>query len=313
MIPQFPEFKKIEITDQEEVTNFTKNYPVYSDFNFISLFCWDTDDRRQFSMLNNNLVVRLTDDISGKEFFSFLGNNQVPETIRSIFKYAKKQNIRPILRMIPQETINFCSAEELRVEIKEDRDNFDYVYSVNEIASLEGGKYSRQRRLAKRFESQYGDSCEVKVVELNDSAELSVITNVWEKWNSVRESYSKREEKALLKLLKYVDNFNLISIVVFVQEKPIAFMIAQICNESTAVSHFGKADYHFTGVFSFLMREASKKLRERNCDLLNLEEDLGLGQIRLMKEQYRPISFMRKYSLEQKTGVLQWLKSMIQY
>ena len=30
MIPKFPKFKKLEITDKDDIESFTKNYPPYS-------------------------------------------------------------------------------------------------------------------------------------------------------------------------------------------------------------------------------------------------------------------------------------------
>ncbi len=34
MLPQFPQFKPLELTDKEDIENFTKNFPPYSDFSF---------------------------------------------------------------------------------------------------------------------------------------------------------------------------------------------------------------------------------------------------------------------------------------
>lgn len=311
MIPQFPEFKKIEISDQGEINEFVKNFPVYSDFNFVSLYCWDVDNKRQISMLNGNLVLIITDDITGKKFITFLGTNAIEDTAEKLFAFARKKRMRRVFKMIPQETVNFFSTMHPEVEIREDRDNFDYIYSVDELSKLDGGKYSRQRRLAKRFESSYGNSMRIEKIELSDGDGLEAVSHIFRKWNSIKESYSKREELALQKLFQSADNFNLTNLAVFVDEKPVGFLIMQICNEETAISHFGKADYSYTGIFPFLVRESAKLIKEHGCSFFNFEEDLGLGQIRLMKEQYRPISFMRKYTVELKESFWRRLLSVL--
>jgi hypothetical protein len=41
MLPEFPKFKSIEISDKEDVEKITKKYPPYSDFNFVSMWSWD--------------------------------------------------------------------------------------------------------------------------------------------------------------------------------------------------------------------------------------------------------------------------------
>lgn len=75
MIPEFPKFKHIELIDKEEIEQITHKYPPYSDFNFVSMWSWDIKGEIRISKLNNNLVVRFTDYLSGNPFFSFLGDN----------------------------------------------------------------------------------------------------------------------------------------------------------------------------------------------------------------------------------------------
>ena len=39
MIPEFPEFKKLELSNKEEIEKITQKFPPYSDFNFVSMWC----------------------------------------------------------------------------------------------------------------------------------------------------------------------------------------------------------------------------------------------------------------------------------
>jgi len=41
MIPEFPQFKNLELTDKIDVEKFTSKFPPYSDFNFVSMWSWD--------------------------------------------------------------------------------------------------------------------------------------------------------------------------------------------------------------------------------------------------------------------------------
>ena len=81
MIPTFPNFKKLEISDKKEVEEYTSNFPPYSDFNFTSLWAWDTNEKRMISKLNGNLVVQFTDYITCEPFFSFLDYSSHSNTI----------------------------------------------------------------------------------------------------------------------------------------------------------------------------------------------------------------------------------------
>ena len=55
MIPQFPKFKHVEVTDREAVETHTHRFDPYSDFNFTSLWAWDTSNERMISELSDSL------------------------------------------------------------------------------------------------------------------------------------------------------------------------------------------------------------------------------------------------------------------
>lgn len=60
MIPEFPEFKKLELSDEEKIEKITKKFPPYSDFNFVSMWSWNIYNTVTISQLKKNLVVLLT-------------------------------------------------------------------------------------------------------------------------------------------------------------------------------------------------------------------------------------------------------------
>ena len=136
MIPEFPEFKKLELSDKEDVEVFTKKFPPYSDFNFVSMWSWDIKGEMRLSQLNNNLVVRFTDYLTGDPFFSFLGDNEVNDTIKKLLEFSKSEGLRIKLKLIPECSIK--NADITKYNIKEDEDNSDYIYNVQLISEYKG-------------------------------------------------------------------------------------------------------------------------------------------------------------------------------
>jgi hypothetical protein len=102
MIPAFPDFKKVEVTDREAVEAHTHKYEPYSDFNFISLWAWDTSGERMISELNGNLVVRFTDYSTNEPFLSFLGTNETEHTARTLIDYCKENGLPTTLKLMPE-------------------------------------------------------------------------------------------------------------------------------------------------------------------------------------------------------------------
>ncbi len=299
MIPEFPNFKKLELTDKEEVEKFTSKFPPYSDFNFTSLWVWDTNNERMISELNGNLVVRFTDYENCEPFFSFIGNNDLENTAHELIDFAKKSNTSPILRCVPEESVNILLKSDLLIE--EDKDNFDYIFSIPELFNLKGVKFKEKRHLATRFLREHPNaSFELK--NLNDINILEQIVSVFHRWEDKKESDKKThdfeyEEKAINRLLHIPDNHNLIISCVLLDNAMIGFSVDEILSSEYAISHFIKADISFSGIYDFLNEKVSKHLASQNITLWNWEQDLGIENIRKSKTSYHPINFLKKYKI----------------
>ena len=127
MIRVFPEFKPVTLEDRESIQNHTHMYDPYSDFNFFSLWAWDTDNKRQISELNGNLVLLITEYNTEEPLLSFLGTNKPTETALELLKYAEENNLSTTLRYLPEVSAEGIESDE--VLVSEDRGDFDYIFS----------------------------------------------------------------------------------------------------------------------------------------------------------------------------------------
>ena len=59
MLPEFPKFKSIELSDKEDVEKITHKYPPYSDFNFVSMWSWDIKGEMRISEFYGNFMSNL--------------------------------------------------------------------------------------------------------------------------------------------------------------------------------------------------------------------------------------------------------------
>ena len=299
MIPIFPNFKKLELTDKEEVEKFTSKFPPYSDFNFTSLWAWDTDGERMISELNGNLVVRFTDYETCEPFLSFLGTTEPERTARELIRFAETSGISPVLRLVPEESIKDLSGSDLLVE--EDRDNFDYIFSVSELANLQGIKFKGKRHLAGKFLREYPDiSFELK--KPNDPAMRKQIVSVFQDWTNKKIADKKAhdfeyEGMAIERLLQITNNKNLIVSCIFLSDVMVGFSIDEILPSRNTVSHFIKADISYQGIYDFLNKKLAQYLSSQGIIYWNWEQDLGIGYIKRSKMSYRPVNFLKKYKI----------------
>ena len=297
MLPKFPEFKKIDIQDREAVEVYTSKYPPYSDFNFPSLGAWDTAGERMLSVLNDNLVVRFTDYSTMEPFLSFLGDNECERTALELLQYSKENGLPSQLRLIPEISIKDIDPSVLRIE--EDRDNFDYLYSVADLTALKGANYESIRRSINTFKRNNPVvHTETKnCMDASTQSDILSVIDMWEK-NKIarRQEYEIAHElESIRKLCASSTDYNLYVIELFIDAKPKGFMIAEMLSGGYAMSHFIKADINIKGIFDFLFHENASYLQTKNVTSLNFEQDLGLAGLRQNKMSYVPQFCLKKY------------------
>ena len=297
MIPLFPEFKKVGVNDREAVESHAHRYPPYSDFNFTSLWAWDTSNERMISELNGNLVVRFTDYSSHEHFFSFLGTNEPEHTARELIRHAESLSISPTLQLVPEVSVTGMRASVLAVG--EDKDHFDYLYSTEELATLKGIRFKGKRQMLTRFMHAYPEAY-VEIGDLNNVNIQKQIISILRTWESNKKSENKEyelqhEETAITRLFQTADKHTLVVTGIFLKGSMIAFSIDEILPKQYSITHFAKADSSNRGIYDFLNSKVALHLAQNDTALWNWEQDLGVESLRRSKLSYRPTRFLKKY------------------
>jgi hypothetical protein len=251
------------------------------------------------SKLNDNLIVRLTDYETNEPSFSFLGTNEPERTARELINFAEKFGISPILRFIPEESVAGLKNSNLLVE--EDKDNFDYIFSVPKLAELQGIKFKEKRNSVNKFLREHPNAT-FELKELSSLAVREQILSVLRRWKNKKSLDNKpfdfkNEELAIDRLLHTAKDHKLITSCVFLGDTMIGFSIDEILPFQYATSHFFKADNSFNGVYDFLNNKVAQYLATQNVTLWNWEQDLGLENLRKSKMSYNPVNFLLKYKV----------------
>ncbi|MDQ3076304.1 MAG: phosphatidylglycerol lysyltransferase domain-containing protein [bacterium] len=298
MIPEFPQFKGLELSDKSDVEAHTKKFPPYSDFNFVSMWSWDIKGEMRISQLNNNLVVRFTDYLTGKPFFSFLGDNMVNETVETLLEYSKQEGLGEELKLVPEDCIKDIDKNKFKEE--EDRDHHDYLYSVSELKNMEGGKFAKKRNQVALFMKNH-PKAEVKVFDLKDINIQGQMTSLFSKWLQEKikedEIFESHEKIAVNRMLLALETCNLMGIGVFHNEKLEGFFINELTDSEHIVAHISKTNKELAGINSFLTKHNAVLLHPFEKQFFNYEQDLGIENLRVAKTRFRPIHFLKKYKL----------------
>jgi hypothetical protein len=299
MIPAFPQFKGLEMSDRSEIDKFTSLFPPYSDFNFVSLWSWDLKGEVRLSILNGNLVVRFTHYITGELFYSFIGINQVDDTAKKIIELSAKEGLAPSLILVPEKTAELLNRSDFKVS--EDADHFDYIYDLQFLSEMKGGNYETHRQLINQF-LKSGKKWEVRTIDFTEISSKNSILTLFTQWiknkgdSMLLEEY-KNEFLALNKLLSVpkTGKMRLVCFGLYVESKLIGFVMNEIVNKENSIIHFEKADTTHKGCYPFLMQQNSKHLLGLGIKYMNFEQDLGIPSLRFTKAKFRPKEFLKKY------------------
>jgi len=172
--------------------------------------------------------------------------------------------------------------------IREDRDNFDYLYSRVALATLSGRKFSKKRNLIKNFKLSHNYEIRPLLNEYTDDA-LTIL----KEWCRQREHGTDCEPAR--EALEEMETLQLCGGIYYIEDRPVGYTLGEeLAGGRTYVIHFEKAIPGYRGLYQFINQSFAALLPEQ-YEFINREQDLGDERLRQAKLSYRPIGFVKKY------------------
>jgi len=289
---EFPRFKRITVDDRNLIQEYTFSYAPYSDFNVLSLLCWNPNDDNSFSIINDNLVIIVKDYLEKNYILSVIGENKINQT------FAELLSIDDTVKLVPDFVVERIDPAEFLY--LEDRDSFDYIIETKSLSGFKESEYKTIRRYVNKFREQYPDN-RVRVLKLVDAADQKLILSLTENWcesKGFTEKEKKEEIRAIEKFIEYSPYFKTISLGLFVGNTLIAFTLNELLISGCAMGHFGKALNSYRKSSYYLEVVGAGWLNKAGYKLLNLQQDTGLSGLRQAKMVFRPAYFLKKYTVK---------------
>lgn len=299
VLPIFPEMKHLELSDREMIERYVEQFPPYSDFNFTSLFCWDTENTVRVAELNGNLIVKFQDYTEDDMFYSLLGENRLRETIDSVLEYARKEDIYD-LKLIPEFVVKNLKRKK-GLAITEDRDHRDYILSVEDHVRQEGTKFHAKRRKIRRFLEEHGDDLDMRILALGEEQVRRDVLKVFDNWAESQNRHDHEvasERQAIERLLNHYHDMAITPFGKYHGRNLVGFLFIEIVGNDYAIGHFEKADAEKDGAFQYLQHQILLYLYDRGVKFYNIEQDLGLEGLRRSKKAMNPVHFLKKYTIK---------------
>ena len=264
------------------------------EYSFANLYLWG---RQKAAVAEGQMV--LFSQFNCKTVYPYpAGEGEVKPVLEAIIRDSQErgipcritgldsEDIAEMERMFPGQFSYHC-----------DRDSYDYVYAIDDLADLKGRKYQRKRNHFNRFRENYPDYTIEPITQDN----IPQVQQMLEDWYAQRKQTDPdgdylMEQSAIYRALRHYDQLGLEGIVLVYEGRILAMTIGSRLSPDTYDIHFEKACAEADTAYTVINCEFARFLRTRHPEVqfLNREDDLGIEGLRKAKLSYYPHHLVEK-------------------
>jgi len=293
-------FRPVSLDDRELVTRLSRASGFRcTDYCFTSMYVWQDHYGLQISQLGERIVPRLLGE-TPRYSFPF-GTGELCHVIEALREDAAEFGAPLFMRGIPKIMLPELKALYPDLTFTLDRDECDYVYEAEKLATLAGKKLHAKRNHIHRFEEQ--NDWRFEPVTAENLGEVMAMNDEWMEQNYLEKHREYQAERmALTRAFTAMEALGLEGGLLRSGGKIIAYTLGEKLTDDTYVLHFEKAFAEIQGAYAMINRENAKRILELHPEIvyINREEDLGLEGLRKAKESYYPAFLEEKYSTQWK-------------
>ncbi len=188
-----------------------------------------------------------------------------------------------------------------RIEIIESRDQWDYVLYPDRLVAMKGNKLKSFRQSTNRFRKMYPEAVIIPIKEENIPEVLAfhdkAVAELLQRVDNVKEA--EREDQAIRRILKFWGdpNSRLFGFLVKVNGTIASAVVNERINEVSSIGIYQKNNYDFKGVNSYTIYKDAQMQKEMGILIMNIMQDVGVKNLRAVKEHLSPLVYIRKYSV----------------
>ncbi len=295
------EFSPLSLQDFERYTRLWNVCPVQAmDYTFVNLWGWQEYNHLQWHfskqlcwLMPKQDTAQEVDDAPLRTLWAPVGDWQAVNWQEEACLHGGAKLLR-VPELLAQVLENALPG---RVHIEENRDQFEYLYDREGLATLSGNRYQKKRNHVNGFRKTYGEP-DYRVMDESILEDVFSLQDAWCKWHECSNSPSlEAENTAINRVLSHWRDFPfLVGGALYVQDTMVAFSVGEVLADQTLGVHFEKGHSGYRGVYQ-TMNTLFVQNAGACCLRVNREQDLGEEGLRQAKMTYLPVDFLRKYTV----------------
>jgi len=229
---------------------------------------WNDDKEETFAMLPSGYP--------GKELFEDL--------------FTKIDEINTISEVHLAEWEQQLQTHHPHMDLSEDRDNADYIYDRKSLIELVEQNLHKELAHAQRFAERNPH----RVLVPSHLAKPSHMVHILDDWTQGRDMIE--DYKATKQAIMNQNELGLKGMVLYTDDKPVAFTLGEADGETRFIVHIEKANIKYRGIYQYINRAFVTSLPDTVLEI-NRAQDLGIPGLRQAKLTYEPSRLLMKYRI----------------
>lgn len=290
-------FRKVGLGDREILESLLLSLePCSCEMNFLNIYTWQEAYDTHWCIWDGFPVIWFKNE----NLLLFPGGKNPDgfppvSLLKEIVSVLHESGYPVLINHVPEEYLKaypeyqeYFTAEPMAEEYGE------YLYRVEKLVSLRGGKLAKKKNLISQFKRLYPDY-EVRPYTPDQMEQCRLLAQQWSESHE-RDTTERHEEHALQKTLDFSGALGAEGLCLYAAGKLAAFSFWTRLDSQTCDEHYEKADPSFKGA-SQIVNQESMILMSKDYEYVNREQDLGLEGLRHSKLSYVPEQILRNWNL----------------
>jgi hypothetical protein len=289
------DFKPVTLADRDFFLRHYSQYPqTHSDNTFTNMVCWNHYAHYQYAFVKKNLILAST--IDGVTRFRPPIGPRNPEVILSLVNFAMENSDNEPIVLIDPDTAEWIHGICPDLNLTEDRNHFEYVYTTADLADLPGKPYLNIRHQVNKFRRNCKYSVEPITLENHEEVKRFLIQ--WCEWKGCEgDPVLAHEKEATFFAIDHFEELQMSGLIIRVYDKIGAMSLFERLNKDTALIHFEKGMPDCEGIYKEINAETAALLKNE-FTFVNRESDLGVAGLREAKMRYHPHHMVEVFSVK---------------
>ena len=263
------------------------------EYNFANLYLWG---RQKAAFLGENLVF--FSQFNQRSVYLFpVCHGALQDAIDAIIHDARARGIPCRLTGLTHED---CDAVEAlypgKFHFHHDRNSFDYIYNIEDLATLKGKKFQKKRNHLNKFKQLHPD---FRVLPLTDE-NTPQVRELLQQWYQTRLEADPSadfymEQVAITLALQHRQALDMEGLVLMDGDRLLAMTLGSYLADNTFDVQFEKAIDESAYVAMCSGFAAHLMAKYPQLQFLNREDDLGIEGLRKSKLAYNPVMLIEKH------------------